>query len=804
MVTIKRTGLNLVTDLFQIPATGSSNVFIKFTDDTDDYTSHTKEMYVEYMKDEKIIEEKCTSASGGFTVSVNPFTHSGYISISLRLIKNSEVIVTNPLTLKINHALDYTSVIPTPEAEWKQFVRDFVLSETSVIRQDLENEVNTFEEYVNRKVENVENYVSGFGAEQQTQNRRIDALEKITKGQLYDLYTSESEDYEKNNPSGTIDGSNAQINMIGGKSVAFNQLSGDFVNKQIKYISGLTINSLSKNYAEFKTTEPYWACRFGFGSTVYKDHVYYISFESKSNTTGNILGRCWTASWTGGVELTNEWKTINIVFKYTNSTLSAPDFPFGFDTSGANSGEIIYVKNCIFIDLTQMFGSGNEPDLQTCKNIFSADNYTYNEGEIVSAKVDSVVSKGANLINPSSLVVGSITGTGSEMYGGSRIRSGFFKVRPNTSYNALVLGGILIYEIHEYDFNKNWILFTPVNATYINDFKTKPNTEYIRCLYRFPDNRNCNVEDAKNSMFIDSSMGNVYIPYFKKELNLTDFLNLDGYGDSAGDVYNYVDFTPVVYKNMKSVDLGDLDWFYNEGSETFRVNIPPKFINGQNIITTKYPNIGRVVGDSGAKNNAPDKSFCYHDDGIIQRLHIKDSQFGTDVSAFKESLKGVIMHYEAESGGEDYEAYLYHKKVGKVDLGSLDYSYNTSYQSFISYSLSDKATSSNSICGKYEQIVDWGTFTSKDKSYWSASKSIYIKDLSFEGNLQSFKNAVSTVMLYYELETERVFDVTDIVKNFVKYIPVENGGTITFHQQNDSLHLPVPNSETYAIKLSEV
>ena len=66
---------------------------------------------------------------------------------------------------------------------------------------------------------------------------------------------------------------------------------------------------------------------------------------------------------------------------------------------------------------------------------------------------------------------------------------------------------------------------------------------------------------------------------------------------------------------------------------------------------------------------------------------------------------------------------------------------------------------------------------------------------------EALKNSINGQMLNYELDKEQVYDVTDIVKQFINYIPTESNGTITF--QNSSF-LPVPNSVTYAIDLKEV
>lgn len=66
---------------------------------------------------------------------------------------------------------------------------------------------------------------------------------------------------------------------------------------------------------------------------------------------------------------------------------------------GTNSviGDTLSMKNAIFIDLTQMFGAGNEPTtVEEVKALLPNDYYEYNTGEVIHADVDKVVVKDAD------------------------------------------------------------------------------------------------------------------------------------------------------------------------------------------------------------------------------------------------------------------------------------------------------------------------------------------------------------------------------------------------------------------------
>lgn len=69
----------------------------------------------------------------------------------------------------------------------------------------------------------------------------------------------------------------------------------------------------------------------------------------------------------------------------------------------------------------------------------------------------------------------------------------------------------------------------------------------------------------------------------------------------------------------------------------------------------------------------------------------------------------------------------------------------------------------------------------------------------------AFKQAMSGVMLYYELESPIVTDISTLIDDdFLRNIEVEAGGSITFKNSNDSYRIPVPSEEEYVVKLSEV
>lgn len=82
---------------------------------------------------------------------------------------------------------------------------------------------------------------------------------------------------------------------------------------------------------------------------------------------------------------------------------------------------------------------------------------------------------------------------------------------------------------------------------------------------------------------------------------------------------------------------------------------------------------------------------------------------------------------------------------------------------------------------------------------------LQVKDTAYT-DATAFKQAMSGVILYYELATPIVTDISTLIDDdFLRNMEVEAGGSITFKNSNgDSYRIPVPNEEEYIVKLSEV
>lgn len=168
----------------------------------------------------------------------------------------------------------------------------------------------------------------------------------------------------------------------------------------------------------------------------------------------------------------------------------------------------------------------------------------------------------------------------------------------------------------------------------------------------------------------------------------------------------------------------------------------------------------------------------------------------------------------------DYENKRYVQCVGSVDLGTLNWGFNTTsgvgnhfYASVkhlnFKYLGAFGTIVYNILCSKYVTVArSSNVFVDKTLTLDGSStrvSQIQVKDTTYT-DAAAFKKAMQGVILYYELETPIVTDISDLLtEDFLRNVEVEAGGSITFKNSNGgSYRIPVPSEEEYIVKLSEV
>ena len=161
----------------------------------------------------------------------------------------------------------------------------------------------------------------------------------------------------------------------------------------------------------------------------------------------------------------------------------------------------------------------------------------------------------------------------------------------------------------------------------------------------------------------------------------------------------------------------------------------------------------------------------------------------------------------------DFENKKYIQRVAAIDLGKstfaqYDPSNHTKHAWYTGIS-NMRAGYAKLACSKYAPRTWMGiadsTFIQGILQSHPSLSYIYINDDNYT-NASDFSKAVSGVMLYYELAEPIITDISDLTGDaFQEPFSVEPGGTLTFKNSNgDGFQIPVPNTEEYIVKLSEV
>lgn len=131
----------------------------------------------------------------------------------------------------------------------------------------------------------------------------------------------------------------------------------------------------------------------------------------------------------------------------------------------------------------------------------------------------------------------------------------------------------------------------------------------------------------------------------------------------------------------------------------------------------------------------------------------------------------------------------WNKRVGVVDLGTLNWNYVSSYSYFeclnppsdMSFNSYDYYSIGNLLCGKYPARA-WDDIVSTHDNFIALKESYFAIKSTIYPDAATFKAAISGVMLVYELAEPIVTDISDLI-TADNLIGVEGGGTLTFENE---------------------
>ena len=287
----------------------------------------------------------------------------------------------------------------------------------------------------------------------------------------------------------------------------------------------------------------------------------------------------------------------------------------------------------IFVDLTAMYGAGNEP---TTVEQFLSDNPMYNgyvpytEGDITNANVTSIDSVGVNIWDEE-WEVGTIdTSTGLNYESHIKIRSkNYIKVIPNTEY-FYIMPNVDNDSFYFYDTNKNFISRQYFNST-SGTITTPSNCEYLRFITQ--------TTTYNNNIAIIKGTSGTYTPYTHNNYPIPSSIqSLEGYGWGVNDsCYNYIDFERKKFvKRVGRVDLGSLTW---GKVDTGIYSCSLTKANNEKVLNAKY----KYINDYSTMLSTNE---CLYNGGTNRTvIYIHDNSY-TDPTTFKTAMSGVYLYYE--------------------------------------------------------------------------------------------------------------------------------------------------------------
>ena len=513
-----------------------------------------------------------------------------------------------------------------------------------------------------------ENLVAG-AAIRDDKGRRISKLfeaphPKMTVGYAKNLIMpddpTEQEFNFRQSGGGVIEDGVAVIDKVKGNSVVWNQLIKDF-REPSNWLTGGNDVTVVGDKIHIKFASASSSNAFGVKSSAFlAGHKYYVLMNNENAVplTAIKLG---SASSVG-----NSGSTL---------TLNLPAITAAIPTSSESAGALWFwasdetrlegdFSNIFVIDLTQMFGAGNEPStyeefLQ--RKPFVEDEFAYNEGEIINNKVEKVVTTGRNLWDEEWELGAYHPSTGEKLASSNQIRSkNMFACLPRTSYywripdkaNGTYMGFCSFYDISRVFISREpfgprtfLTVTTPSNARFVAfDLRTEYGTTY-------------NNDICIN--LSDTVINGQYFPYEKHELDLSwvkdikDAAGVKLFEDgmkSAGTAFDEV------WKN-KAVKRIGVKVF--DGTENFTDTLTEygSFV----IMRDAFVGVGSSIGISNRYvvsrlwESDPDRTKYdkqIYIDSINNRVWIRDSAFA-DVDSLKQYLAELyaagtplILYYE--------------------------------------------------------------------------------------------------------------------------------------------------------------
>ena len=301
-------------------------------------------------------------------------------------------------------------------------------------------------------------------------------------------------------------------------------------------------------------------------------------------------------------------------------------FPF---RTGA-SGTYAYVYNVQVIDLTTMFGAGNEPSVSEFTSMFRGIFFGHELPTLRGVNILGVKTVGFNCFDKSVATNGYLDSAGDVQTSSEYKTSDFIRVIPSTSYYALnICDSVYHTSIALYDSNYKFISTLnysnrgsnpPVNVS--SSFTTTDSTTYIKiCVHNsYVDHccvniRNSGVRDGEYEEYKS------YLRYIPEIRSLFPKGMM-----SIGDVYDEINVNNAIRRiGVREYEDGDIDndAFITDGYYTIYELETPEIIEYSSPIQLDYDVFDWgteeiIIGDNPADALIADISYQFNAEGRIR------------------------------------------------------------------------------------------------------------------------------------------------------------------------------------------
>lgn len=434
----------------------------------------------------------------------------------------------------------------------------------------------------------------------------------------------------------------ARINTIKGNSVVYNQCAKDPLfeteNNSNWLYRGYSSYNVSNGTVEIISdgnNECYIDQFFNFA----KGHVYLFICDVKGGGRQSGIRAYYegiSRAQYANVNELNKWERLHVFVKSSIEESGSSRIRLYCTDSGNVTS---YFRKPRLIDLTKMFGAGNEPTtVEEFEALYGNMPNEYNEGTIIDNHTTAIKSVGVNAWDEEWEVGGLQLDTGKEFVE-DRIRSkNYCKCIPNAKYYVTTPSAILIFV---YDIDKQFVKYIYCSSSEV--FDTPTNAHYFRiCLYSaYGTTYN---HDICIHLVHTGYLNGKYFPYESQTRQLpTVEVGLKSAGTAYDEIrYNKSKDKWEHVKRIGSVDLGTLSWYkttncFGSSSIMNAVQLPSSNNSTARILCAKYNAFWQSAIFNGEQIGVSI--------GVDKNIFIRDTAY-TDVASFKQAMQGVILYYE--------------------------------------------------------------------------------------------------------------------------------------------------------------